>query len=868
MAPPCRRLIPPLALLLLAVAARAEPPARADAQGDPLPAGALARLGTTRFRSGNFIQSVAVAPDGKTLAVADNQGARILDLATGKELRALKTTGYTGFTHVSFSPDGKVFAAAEHDGRIRFWDPATGDLIGQVAPPTDATRRRPGSAFSFSGDGKYVAVGCADFPAAPNQPARAWVYEVPGGKEVAQVETLHNSNVRGFLSGDGKVLATTGHYMNRGNEPREKQAEINQTVQLWDVTTGKELRKVRTEGSWGGLAGAAFSPDGKQMALALSTGGFVVIDVAGGKELRHVAGRRNSGASLAYSPDGKVLAAAALDGTVQTWDAATGQRLGLYDVPRNPTGRAGFTADGKLLAWGSNGQSVYAWDVRAEKWLTPTGGHQTAVGTVAFTPDGRGIVSVSSDGAALFWDAAGKERRRVQLHGGDGSPFPVGAFMRFNGVVLSPDGKYALASSGSGVSLFELGKGREVCTFSGGYPGIGPAGAFSPDGSLVVTGNMDFQARKPLVRLYDVATGQELHKLEGHTGDLRGMAFAPDGKAVASASTNFQPTQTYELRLWEASGGKSLWRAERPQAWVVGLAFAPDAKAVAVLEQTGAVALHETTGGRELRRLGTAGSIGNPSAIAFSPDGRLLAVAGQDFPARQTRVRLYEVASGTVRHEFTGHDGPVSALAFSADDRRLATGGNDTTVLLWDLTRAADAEALNGKPGAEELDKLWAGLNDADARAAFRAMRRLQAAPEEAVALLAKNVQPAGGGADANAIAKLIAALDADSFDEREKASRELAALGKAAEAPLKKALADKPSAEAKQRIGQLLEKLKDQGPALEVVRPLRAVEVLERLGTPEAKKVLEALAKGQAEAPLTVAAKEALGRLGRTAKP
>jgi WD40 repeat protein len=864
-----RRLLPTLALLLLAPVVRAEPPARTDAQGDPLPAGALLRIGTIRFRDGNFSNVVALSPDGKTLAVAGgNQGVRLLDLATGKELRTLKVTGFANFTHVNFSPDGKLLGAGDFTGRMEFWDPATGDSAGKITPPPPGggLPRTTGGNFSFSGDGKYVAVGSENV--AFNVQPRAVVYEVATGKQTADVGVIHNNAVRAFLSRDGKVLVTTGQYYPRGGiEPPEKQAETNATVEVWDAATGKELHKLRAEGTIGATV-AAFSPDGKQLAVVNAGGGVVLWDPAAGKELRRLAGRRNLNAFVAYSPDGKTLAAGSLDGAVQTWDVASGKRLGLYEVPRTLATRATFTTTGRLLACGTTGQAISVWDVLAEKSLTPTGGHEVGITSIGFAPDGKGLVTASADGAVYFWDAAGKEARHVQLRPGEGMMFTPASF-RMGTIQLAPDQKHVLGSYNNGLSLYELSKGREVCSFSTGFLTYNPTATFSRDGSLLVEGWNDSRTRKPAIALFDVATGRELRRFEGQTGDLRQLSLSPDGKTVAAASNNLQPTgQVNDVRAWDAATGKSLWHVEGGAAMLQGLTFSPDGKLLATADPFGALTFYDAVAGREVRRVAAQPGSNNASALTFSPDGRLLALSSFDFPGRKAAVRVYEVAAGVLRREFTGHTGPVTALAFSPDRKRLASGSNDTTVLLWDLT-APDEEVATGKPTAEELDRLWAALADSDGRAAFKAMRRLASASDEAAALLAKHVKAAGGG-EGDAIAKLIAALDDDRFDVREAAQKDLLALGKSAEEPLKKALAAKPSAEVKRAIEYLLDKLKDkgQGPPADLVRALRAVEVLEDLGTPEAKKVLEELAKGGADAPQTAAAKEALGRLERAGKP
>src|SRR5262249_39691789 len=148
---------------------------------------------------------------------------------------------------------------------------------------------------------------------------------------------------------------------------------------------------------------------------------------------------------------------------------------------------------------------------------------------------------------------------------------------------------------------------------------------------------------------------------------------------------------------------------------------------IAVAEQNGAIVLLDPGSGREQRRLVSQPNAGSVR-LEFSPDGRTLAVGSYRYDIRIASLVLWEVASGTVRQEFSGHEGMLTALAFSRDGRRLASGSWDTTVLLWDLgTSAQPARRLTAK----ELEEAWSGLDAADGKTAHAAMRQLLTAPAD-----------------------------------------------------------------------------------------------------------------------------------------
>ncbi|HEV3263770.1 MAG TPA: hypothetical protein VG013_43445 [Gemmataceae bacterium] len=248
-------------------------------------------------------------------------------------------------------------------------------------------------------------------------------------------------------------------------------------------------------------------------------------------------------------------------------------------------------------------------------------------------------------------------------------------------------------------------------------------------------------------------------------------------------------------------------------------------------------------------------------ATSFSPGGAMLVAGCSDGV-----FRFWDAHTGRLVLEQGGHRGPVTAVAFAPDGRRLATGGWDTTVLVWnlaDLGLAGRPRLIQLQPA--ELPALWGDLAGSDASKAYRAIGKLIAAPDQALPLLRGRLRPAAA-ADPERLPRLLAGLDDRRFAARERATAELQKLTELAEPALRKALAGQPSAEARRRIEQLLDKLERAVPSADRLRRLRAVEVLEQIGSRESRQVLQALAKGAAQSRLTQEAKASLGRLAKGA--
>jgi WD40 repeat protein len=821
------------------------PEARTDALGDPLPEGALLRIGTVRYRAGANINSAALSPDGKVLATVSQSGLTFWELATGRPLARVRDAGVsnaldTNQSLLCFTPDGKRLVGLAGGFDVR----------GGVARPVEDA-----IVFWDAASGKEVR--------------RLPVSDKPGGPVVIGMSI--NRSV--WLAAGGKEV---GH--------RNPQGEVS----ILDAVTGKRLRHFATTSP-----DVVASPDGKHLAVAEPNNGTntLLCDAATGKEVRRwpAPGRPDT---MGFSGDGALLAVVDPESNVRVYEVATGrERWSVQTPPPKGPGlhfyisALAFTPDNKTLIAGTTRGEILRWDAASGAPQPPLTGHAGVVSRVIVTPDGRLAVSVGWDGEIRRWD----------LPSGGELPGPEG-FRKHVCAALTPDGRRVAAADMAGrLELYDAATGRRSAVWQKSGPGV-VALQWSPDGTRLAAARED-----DAVGLWD-AGGRErrMLRLPGlpkvrQQGDnmFAGLAFAPDGKTLLTSH------QADGTRLWDAASGETRWHdpgaarvAFAPDgrtvasAWYEGqlrlrdaatgkdrqapaaaaaagavpgrmmpiynLAYAPDGSYLATCEGDGSLRLRDAAG---WPRRAVRGESRLFMTAAFSPDGRWVAAGGYD-----RGLWVWEAATGGEVRRFEGHEGAVQGLEFTPDGSALLTWGADKTVLLWDLRPSRAARPAGG------FAALWEELASADAARAYRAVWALRDDPKAAVALLRAKLPPADVRVDEAQVRKLLADLDSERFAAREAAARALAKLGPPATPALRQALAGAGSTELQRSLRRILDGLKAD-PGREDFRRMRAVQALELASTPEAREVLRAWAGGTAEMPLTEDARAALLRLEKRSR-
>jgi WD40 repeat protein len=821
---------------------------------DKLPVAALARLGSLEFCQPYGSYGLAWSADGKTILAGDDgtKQTHLWDVASGRKSGPILSGFQTGLA--TFSPNGKKLALMR-EGRICILE---GDkLATELERPVDVV---VGYHLSWSQDGKTLASGAKGM---------ALLYDLETGK-IKYGFKLPPNHVLGTtvaLSPDGKLLAAAGSFY----------SDTKNGIFLWSAITGEQRGFLK--GHRQGPTCLAFSPDGA-LLISISSDDQTMRfwDVAKEMELDRFEVRASK---VAFSPNGQTVAAwGAFDSsTVYFWDAKTRKKIGQLDDCGGRVAGLAFSPDSKRVITGGYSAAMRIWDVATGKEITLQRGHLAAVTDLVFSPDGKWLASRGGDRTVRLWDwKAGKELHRLDLAGPEGffghSPGPRPRHV----LAFSSDGKYLVAGGRpddkSGmigehvVHLFDTANLKEKKRWE--EPGFSPlALQFSPDNQLLAVASWGG------LRLRAVPSGDERGLLavpgkgEGAYSFDWSAAFALDGSFVASGATN-------AIRFWDP-GSKTLLGTLQTEGWAANqISICPNGLLV-TLEHRAVRTEHSNDLSARVNlyehgtrsRAATAFQNGpvnwnkawTNGCMAVSSDCRLIAVSGIDDPL----VRVWDTLTLKEVAKFEGHLGPVLCLAFSPDGKVLASGSMDSTILLWDtsgLAKLPPAAAL----AAKDLDRLWADLRARDAAAAYPALARLAAGRNQALPFLAKHLSPVPEP-DAKRVGQLLVDLNDDKPAVREQASKELAQLGGLVEPALRQRLAAKPPVEVQQRLEALLQKLKDAPVPDDELRRLRAVWLLEYLGTPEARDLLTALARGAGAARSTRAARDSLKRLAAPGK-
>lgn len=617
------------------------------------------------------------------------------------------------------------------------------------------------------------------------------------------------------------------------------------TIRVCDVTDGKDIHRLES-GTRTNRAQVTFCCDGKLLALAASDNdagqrGSVIRlwDAVSGQEVDRLKGHENLILALAAAPKGNLVASAGYDETIRFWDATTRREVGRYRGQFNLA--LAFSPDGKTLAAANAIGTLHLWHA-------PTGGEirlpaerPNLFWWAGFSPNGRTLITAEEGQFALREPLTGQVRRTFA----DQPRSFCRTALSSNGKTLAIEDE---VHEKSGIVLWDLATGQRRCRIpSSPMVSLWPF-TFSPDGrTLAARGTLG------MIRLFNVADGKEVRQLKGPRF-CDALAISPDGTKLASAGLNGQ-IRFSTILLHDLADGKEIRHKETQPCHISDLAFSPDGRTLALAGENlgqpnrpGEVRLWNADSGAELGRF--EGHRAEVARLAFSPDGRTLATGSHD-----RTIRLWEVASGGQRACFTGHRYFILSLSFSPDGRVLASAGGDFNVLIWDLTgRFREGRFQPRRLSTEERLRCWNALAGSNAEDAYRTIHALAASAEESVTFLAERLPPVKA-ADPKQMASLLTALESDDFAERKRAT--------AAEPALRRALKGKPSLESRRRIEQILAKVRDS----HGLRVLRAIEVLETIGTAEARRVLTALAGGDGSALPTREAKAALVRLTHRTK-
>ena len=443
------------------------------------------------------VRGVAFSPDGeRAVTTSLDHSARVWSVETGKQSVILGHGDVV--TSAAFSPDGQRIVTASDDNTVPIWDAQMGERIVTLS----------GRTAVYSPDGRSIVTSDGDT-------ARIW--NADNGK-LAMVLRGHRSRVTGAVFGpDGRSVLT---------------ASDDKTARLWSAGTETNTQMAVLAAHTGSAGRAVFSPDGRRALTASDDNSVRLWDAEAGRQIATFT-RAGSGMA-AFSPDGRLVAIPD-NNTVVVRDANTGEREDrIFQGHSAAVQSVAFSADGRRIVTASDDRTARVWDLQTGGQIAALTEHTAPVRSAVFSPDGLRVVSTqtpqrsgnvtivtSNDSVALLWDAlSGRVILRFE-----------GDMVQLYDATFSPDGKRIVTASGDNTArIWDAETGKPIAVLSGHSDSVLSA-AFNSRGDKIVTASAD-----ETVRVWDAEAMTTIAVLKGHSGAVWSAVFSPDGERILTAS--------------------------------------------------------------------------------------------------------------------------------------------------------------------------------------------------------------------------------------------------------------------------------------------------------------------------------------------
>ncbi|QRV94960.1 WD repeat-containing protein [Ceratobasidium sp. AG-Ba] len=413
------------------------------------------------------------------------------------------------------------------------------------------------------------------------------------------------------------------------------------------------------------VACVAYSPNMKQIAVALQVRAVVILDAnTGQKAGRPLEGHTGSVNSVAYSRDSAYIVSGSDDSTVRIWDAHTGKQVGeplrghTYSV-----NSVAYSHDSACIVSGSVDNTVRIWDTHTGKQVgQPLQGHTKPVTAVAYSHNSAYIVSGSWDGTIRIWDAHTSKQAGQPLQGHNG---PV------HSVEYSHDSVYIVSGSDDNtVRIWDAHTGKQVGQPLRGHTGSVRSVAYSHDSTYIVSGSWDYT-----VRIWDAHTGKQVGQpLQGHTHSVNSVGYSHDSAYIVSGSYD------NTVRIWSAHTGKNIGQPFHGHTDLVrSVAYSHNSAYIASGSWDSTLRIWDARNGNQIGQP-LQGHTDMVYSVAYSHDSAYV-VSG----SRDKTVRIWDAHAGKqVGQPLQGHTGLVNSVAYSHDSAYIVSGSWDSTLRIWD----------------------------------------------------------------------------------------------------------------------------------------------------------------------------------------